>query len=34
MAELPITRASLLVRIRDNQDQEAWRQFVRIWRSG
>ncbi len=31
MAELPITRASLLVRIRDARDQEAWRQFVRIY---
>jgi RNA polymerase sigma-70 factor (ECF subfamily) len=31
MAELPITRASLLVRIRDNQDQEAWRHFVQIY---
>jgi RNA polymerase sigma-70 factor (ECF subfamily) len=31
MAELPITRASLLVRIRNAQDQEAWRHFVRIY---
>jgi RNA polymerase sigma factor (sigma-70 family) len=31
MAELPTTRASLLIRIRDAQDQEAWRQFVRIY---
>jgi RNA polymerase sigma-70 factor (ECF subfamily) len=31
MAELPTTRASLLVRIRNAQDQEAWRHFVRIY---
>jgi RNA polymerase sigma factor (sigma-70 family) len=31
MAELPITRASLLVRIRDARDQEAWRLFVQIY---
>jgi RNA polymerase sigma-70 factor (ECF subfamily) len=31
MAELPTTRASLLVRIRDAGDQEAWRHFVRIY---
>jgi RNA polymerase sigma factor (sigma-70 family) len=31
MAELPITRPSLLVRIRDLQDQEAWREFVEIY---
>ena len=31
MAELPTTRASLLIRIRDAQDQEAWRRFVRIY---
>jgi RNA polymerase sigma-70 factor (ECF subfamily) len=31
MAELPITRASLLVRIRDARDQEAWRHFVQIY---
>jgi RNA polymerase sigma factor (sigma-70 family) len=31
MAELPSTRPSLLVRIRDLQDQEAWREFVEIY---
>lgn len=31
MAELPITRSSLLVRIRDLQDQEAWREFVDLY---
>jgi RNA polymerase sigma-70 factor (ECF subfamily) len=31
MAELPTTRASLLVRIRDAQDQDAWRLFVQIY---
>jgi RNA polymerase sigma-70 factor (ECF subfamily) len=31
MAELPTTRASLLVRIRDARDQEAWGQFVQIY---
>jgi RNA polymerase sigma-70 factor (ECF subfamily) len=31
MAELPSTRPSLLVRIRDLRDQEAWRQFVDIY---
>src|SRR5205823_3239375 len=31
MDELPATRASLLVRIRDGQDAEAWRQFVRVY---
>src|SRR5262249_49564797 len=31
MAELPSTRPSLLVRIRDLQDQEAWREFVAIY---
>jgi RNA polymerase sigma-70 factor (ECF subfamily) len=31
MAELPTTRPSLLVRLRDAHDQEAWRQFVRIY---
>jgi RNA polymerase sigma-70 factor (ECF subfamily) len=31
MAELPTTQPSLLVRIRDNQDREAWRQFVRVY---
>ncbi len=28
MAEIPRTRASLLVRIRDRQDQGAWAEFV------
>src|SRR5262249_15832566 len=28
MAEIPPTRASLLVRLRDPQDEEAWTQFV------
>ena len=28
MAEFPPTRASLLVRLRDPQDEDAWRQFV------
>jgi RNA polymerase sigma-70 factor (ECF subfamily) len=31
MAELPATRASLLLRIRDPRDKEAWRQFVQIY---
>lgn len=31
MPDLPITRPSLLVRIRDAGDQEAWRQFVEIY---
>jgi RNA polymerase sigma-70 factor (ECF subfamily) len=31
MAELPTTRPSLLVRLWDARDQEAWRQFVRIY---
>jgi RNA polymerase sigma-70 factor (ECF subfamily) len=31
MAELPTTRPSLLVRIRDSRDQEAWRQFVQVY---
>jgi RNA polymerase sigma-70 factor (ECF subfamily) len=31
MAESPPTRASLLLRLRDHQDQEAWRQFVEIY---
>jgi RNA polymerase sigma-70 factor (ECF subfamily) len=31
MAELPATRPSLLVRIRDVQDQAAWREFVDIY---
>lgn len=31
MVEAPLTRASLLVRIRDTRDQEAWQQFVRLY---
>ncbi len=31
MEESPATRASLLVRIRDGQDKEAWRQFVQVY---
>ena len=31
MAELPTTRASLLIRIRDLQDGEAWQQFVQVY---
>src|SRR5262249_53140816 len=31
MAELPTTRPSLLVRIRDAQDMDAWRQFVQVY---
>ena len=31
MAESPGTRASLLVRIRDPGDKEAWRQFVGLY---
>jgi RNA polymerase sigma-70 factor (ECF subfamily) len=31
MAELPSTRPSLLVRIRDLHDQEAWGEFVEIY---
>jgi RNA polymerase sigma-70 factor (ECF subfamily) len=31
MAELPTTRPSLLVRIRDSGDREAWRQFVQMY---
>src|SRR5437588_509207 len=27
----PVTRASLLVRIRDGRDRDAWRQFVRLY---
>jgi len=30
MIESPPTRASLLIRLRDTQDQEAWRQFIEI----
>jgi RNA polymerase sigma-70 factor (ECF subfamily) len=31
MADLPTTRPSLLVRIRDARDAEAWRQFVQTY---
>jgi RNA polymerase sigma-70 factor (ECF subfamily) len=31
MAEFPPTRASLLVRLRDPQDQDAWGQFVDLY---
>jgi RNA polymerase sigma-70 factor (ECF subfamily) len=31
MAEIPLTRASLLVRLRDPQDQAAWREFVDLY---
>ena len=31
MAEIPPTRASLLVRLRDPQDAEAWREFVALY---
>jgi RNA polymerase sigma-70 factor (ECF subfamily) len=31
MEDSPATRASLLVRLRDGRDQEAWREFVRLY---
>jgi RNA polymerase sigma-70 factor (ECF subfamily) len=31
MAEPPVTRASLLLRIRDSRDSEAWSQFVEVY---
>jgi hypothetical protein len=31
MGASPITRPSLLVRIRDTQDNQAWSQFVEIY---
>src|ERR687888_578740 len=31
MEESPATRASLLVRIRDAHDTDAWRQFVQVY---
>lgn len=31
MTDSPATRASLLVRIRNGQDREAWRQFVQVY---
>src|SRR5579884_2622007 len=31
MAEIPATRASLLVRLRDPRDEAAWAQFVELY---
>jgi RNA polymerase sigma-70 factor (ECF subfamily) len=31
MAEIPPTRASLLLRLRDPHDEDAWRQFVELY---
>ncbi len=31
MEQAPATRASLLVRLRDGQDADAWREFVRLY---
>ena len=31
MAEIPATRPSLLVRLRDARDEAAWRQFVDLY---
>jgi RNA polymerase sigma factor (sigma-70 family) len=31
MAEIPPTRASLLLRLRDGHDQAAWREFVQLY---
>src|SRR5580700_8615813 len=31
MADFPVTRASLLLRLRDPQDAEAWKQFVDLY---
>src|SRR5215469_12699738 len=31
MAEIPPTRASLLLRLRDAQDRDAWREFVDLY---
>ncbi len=31
MADVPATRTSLLVRLRDRQDHDAWREFVRLY---
>ena len=31
MEEAPATRASLLIRLRDGQDADAWREFVRVY---
>src|SRR6266487_4259256 len=31
MADIPLTRANLLVRLRDRLDQDAWREFVQLY---
>src|SRR4051794_5735586 len=31
MAEFPLTRASLLLRLRDSRDEAAWREFVQLY---
>jgi RNA polymerase sigma-70 factor (ECF subfamily) len=31
MADIPPTRASLVLRLRDPQDEEAWRQFIDLY---
>jgi RNA polymerase sigma-70 factor (ECF subfamily) len=31
MADFPATRASLLVRLRDSQDEAAWREFIELY---
>src|SRR5215212_11031011 len=31
MLDAPLTRASLLVRIRDGHDQDAWQEFVKLY---
>src|SRR4051812_19410265 len=31
MAEIPPTRASLLLRLRDPQDEAAWREFIELY---
>lgn len=33
MPDAPVTRASLLVRLRDPQDHDAWQQFFRVYAS-
>ena len=30
MADAPVTQPSLLVRIRDRRDKQAWQQFVQL----
>ena len=32
MSEAPVTRSTLLVRLRDAKDQDAWHQFIEIYR--